>query len=374
MKNILLAVTGLSPQVITETLYALNQVNRPVHAVHVITTRYGKERIFTDLLAGGRGYFFQFIQEYSRPEEAIVFGPEHVYVIRDENGREIEDVEQESDNVSLLRKCLELSCRFTNDPDTAVFFSVAGGRKTMSSCLALAAQIYGRPQDRLYHVLVSPEFENSPNFFYPPKPSKSIQLTDRSGNPYLKETRFAQVNLIHIPFFSVRDRMAPELLEQPQDPGTLLLSLVREDRDRLVVDLSAKKITYKGIELDLMPAWMALYAFFAFQKTRCIDPKPTCRNCIDCFIDLQTIFGMQHEITDIYRRICGSRPIEEMSDSGIVSLSGENFRAYKGKIKRELEIRFGPEGMNKLEIASEGRRGDMRYGIRLDKGAIELLA
>ena len=44
MKNILLAVTGLSPQVITETLYALHQINRRVDAIHVITTRDGKER------------------------------------------------------------------------------------------------------------------------------------------------------------------------------------------------------------------------------------------------------------------------------------------------------------------------------------------
>ena len=374
MKNILLAVTGLSPQVIPETLYALNQMNRPVHAVHVITTQHGKERIFADLLAGGRGRFFQYLKEYGLPGETTAFGPEHIHVVRDETGHEIADVEQESDNISLLRKCLELTCRFTADPDTALFFSVAGGRKTMSSCLTLAAQIYGRPQDRLYHVLVSPEFENSPNFFYPPKTSETIELKDKSGNPYLKETRYARVNLIHIPFFSVRDRMAPDLLEHPQDPGTILLSLVREEKDRIVVDPAAKKITYKGIELDLMPAWMALYAFFAHLKTRCTDPKPTCRNCTDCFIDLQAVYGMQHEITGIYRRICGTRPIEEMSDTGIVNLSGENFRAYKGKIKKELEIRFGPEGMTKLEIASEGRRGEVRYGIRLDKGAIEVVA
>jgi len=43
MKNILLAVTGLSPQVITETLYALHQNNRKVDSVHVITTRDGKD-------------------------------------------------------------------------------------------------------------------------------------------------------------------------------------------------------------------------------------------------------------------------------------------------------------------------------------------
>ena len=62
MKNILLAVTGLSPQVITETLYALNRMNRPVHAIHVITTRKGAERVHLSLLQSGEGHFFRFLR------------------------------------------------------------------------------------------------------------------------------------------------------------------------------------------------------------------------------------------------------------------------------------------------------------------------
>ncbi|MBC2711298.1 MAG: TIGR02584 family CRISPR-associated protein, partial [Desulfosarcina sp.] len=71
MKNILLAVTGLSPQVITETLYALNQMNRPVHAIHVITTRPGKDRLLSQLLDGGRGPYYRYLEEYGVPEAGI---------------------------------------------------------------------------------------------------------------------------------------------------------------------------------------------------------------------------------------------------------------------------------------------------------------
>ena len=52
MKHILVAVTGLSPQVISETLFALHQRSQRVDAIHVITTRDGKERIFVNLPAG----------------------------------------------------------------------------------------------------------------------------------------------------------------------------------------------------------------------------------------------------------------------------------------------------------------------------------
>ena len=89
--------------------------------------------------------------------------------------------------------------------------------------------------------------------FFPPKISRTIRLIDEKGQPYFKETRYAQVNLIHIPFVSLRDRISKNNLKNPQDPASLMLSVVREEKELLV---------YKTIELDLMPAWMALYAFF----------------------------------------------------------------------------------------------------------------
>ncbi|MBW1920939.1 MAG: TIGR02584 family CRISPR-associated protein [Deltaproteobacteria bacterium] len=269
MKNILLAVCGLSPQVITETLYALHQSLRPVDAIHVITTREGKEKIFAQLLAGGSGHYFKYLEEYGIPSSSIDFGPQNVHVVTDQHGVEIPDIGDETDNERLLSMCLDLAFRFTADPDTAVFFSVAGGRKTMSSCLAVAAQMYGRKQDRLFHVLVSPEFESNRDFFYPPKASRTIELHDNSGQPFYKETRYAKVNLIPIPFVSIRERLSDTLLKTPKDPSTLMLSLVKEAPVRLTVNLLERKLVYKGLELDLMPARIALYAFFALQKKDC---------------------------------------------------------------------------------------------------------
>jgi hypothetical protein len=52
MKHILVAMTGLSPQVITETIIALHQRSQRVDAIHVIITRDGKEMIFVNLPAG----------------------------------------------------------------------------------------------------------------------------------------------------------------------------------------------------------------------------------------------------------------------------------------------------------------------------------
>lgn len=373
MKNILLAVTGLSPQVITETLYALHQNNRKVDGIHVITTRDGKERIYADLLAGKSGYYFKYLEEYGIEPSQIDFGPGNVHVVMDKYGNELPDIIRESDNEHLIKKCLELTFRFTSDPENCVIFSVAGGRKTMSSCLTLAAQMYGRKQDRLYHVLVSPEFESSREFYYPPKRSRSVKLRDRNGQPFFKETRYAEVNLIHIPFVSIRGQLSPELLREPGDPATLMLSLIKEDAQRLTINLISGKIIFRKTELDLMPARMALYAFFALRKKNCTKKTDTCSNCTDCFIDIGSVYERQDEITELYKKISGTRPLGEMSDTGIINLNSDNFNMYKGKIKQDLLARFGPYALKDLEIASVGTRPNTRYGIRMDRSKIEIV-
>jgi len=373
MKTVLLAVCGLSPQIITETLYALYQSNRHVNAIHIITTRDGKEKIFSELFAGKSGHYYRYLEEYGIDPATIDFGHRNIHVITDDHGIEIPDIINESHNEQLLKKCMELTFHFTKDPETAVFFSVAGGRKTMSSCLTLAAQMYGRPQDRLYHVLVSPEFENNRDFFYPPKKSQTIELRDNQGQPFFKETKFAQVNLIHIPFVSVRDNLSGDFLKEPKDPGTLALSLIKEETFQLTVNLISGKIVYKKIEHDMMPAHLSLYAFFAMQKKNCLKEVETCGSCIDCFLDIQSIYEKQEQISDLYKRVSGSRLLEEMSDTGITGLSADNFNTYKAKIKSNLLGRFGPYALTELEIASKEKRPNTRYGIMMDRGRIEIV-
>ncbi|MBN1292946.1 MAG: TIGR02584 family CRISPR-associated protein [Candidatus Latescibacteria bacterium] len=372
MKNILLAVIGLSPQVITETLFALHQQRRRIDAIHVITTRKGKEAINAILLAPNGGQYYRYCADYGIDPRSIDFGFDHVHVIADKYGIERDDITDEGDNEVLLRKCLELTFKFTKDTNTAVFFSVAGGRKTMTSCLTLAAQLYGRPQDRIYHVLVSPEFESNRDFYYPPPKSIPIELKDAKGHPYIKETKYAAINLIHIPFVSIRDKLAEDMLDKPKDPATLMLSLIREEPYRLTVDILSSKITYKNLEIDMMPARLALYALFAMQKKDCTKEAASCRNCTDCYMDIHDIYKQQDRLIELYSRISGSREPMEMSNSGICGITPENFNSYKSKIKEDLRKGFGLYALPELEIESVGKRPDTRYGLRMERDSIRM--
>lgn len=368
MKNILLAVCGLSPQVITETIYALFHEGRKVHAIHLITTRPGRDKVLTELLAPRTGHFAALLADFGMASDDIDFTYDNLHVLQQNSGRELDDILSPEDNEILMRTCLDHAFRFTGDNDTAVFFLVAGGRKTMTSCLTLAAQLYGRQQDRLLHVLVSPEFESSRNFYFPPRKPVTIELRDRQGLPYWKESSSAHIHLITIPFVSLREHLRP-LPDRPLPPADLMQSLVCEAPLGLTIDLLEGKLIYGRLELDMHPARLALYAFFAERKCACRLPT-TCQGCTTCFLEAGMIDG--DAVARLYERIPGTRLLADMSDSGIGGLTRENFQSYKSKIRRNISGTFGLSHASLLEIASIGTRPDTRYGILLDRERIEI--
>ncbi len=370
MRNVLLTVSGLAPQIITETIYALLHQGRKVDAVRVITTRQGRDRIFTGLFSPESRVLTNLLADFGLTRADLDFSSDNIQVLKTADGIELDDIISREDNEILLKNCLNTAFNLTKEKNTAVWFLVAGGRKTMTSCLTLAAQLYGRPQDRLLHVLVSPEFENSRGFWYPPHKTGLIKLHDSLGQPFYKESRFAKVRLITIPFISVRHLLAAHLLDQPRPPAELMQSMIRDPQRTLLVNLAEGKIVFNSIELDMHPARLALYAFFIERKKKCALEK-SCRGCNDCYLETTAIIA-DREVTEMYRRIPGSRLLNEMSGSGISSLSKENFNSYKSKIRKDILNAFGQTHLNDLEISSSGERPQTRYGIALERKLIRL--
>jgi CRISPR-associated protein (TIGR02584 family) len=70
-KRILLAVSGLSPQILTETLYGLTVATHTPFIpteIHLITTMEGAHRAKLDLLHQETGKFPAFCKEYQMPD------------------------------------------------------------------------------------------------------------------------------------------------------------------------------------------------------------------------------------------------------------------------------------------------------------------
>lgn len=374
MKKVLIAVCGLAPQVITETLYALHQQGRLPDAVRILTTRQGMEACHAQLFAGGNGQYHHFLQDYKIDPNQIDFMPQAVLPVLNDQGLVIDDISDEDDNHCFLSACMQQAFDFSSDSNTTIYYSVAGGRKTMGACLTLTAQLYGRPHDRIFHVLVSPEFENSQEFYYPPEPSRLITLYDKKQQPYQKETRYAQIQLVPIPFIPLRGNFPNSLLQQPETPSALMMSLVQEEKPVLTIDLKEKKIVWKQRETDLPPALLALYTFFAEQKKTAACQHTDCRGCHHCTLDLPEILSSDNlaRIAVLYQRIRPGCDVHSMSDTGISSLSAENFNSTRSKLNKRLEEAFGAYEKKTIQIIGQGTKPGVRYGLVLSKKQITL--
>lgn len=166
-KRILLAVIGLTPQVITETVYALAQLAEPFHPteLHIITTQEGFSRIRLTLLGDNPAWLTRLEQDYSLPN--VSFDESRIHVLADEQGIILDDIRTDADNECLADTITRTIAQLTQDNDCALHVSLAGGRKTMGYYAGYALSLFARPQDRLSHVLVSSPFESHPDFYYP---------------------------------------------------------------------------------------------------------------------------------------------------------------------------------------------------------------
>lgn len=271
-RRILLAVCGLSPQIVTETLYALaaDEHNPFIPTeVHLITTTEGARRAELSLLSDDLGWFHKLCDDYQLP--VIAFNRHHIHVMRDTQERGMDDIRTRADNRDAADFITAQVRQFSADPNCALHVSIAGGRKTMGFYLGYALSLYGRAQDRLSHVLVSEPFESIWDFFYPTPYSRVLQTRDGK----LADTAMAQVTLAEIPFVSLRHGLPVALLAGHASLNDTVAAAAQALAPaHLVLDLAGQRILVAGRELALPPAELALLAVFARQTLQGAEPLP----------------------------------------------------------------------------------------------------
>jgi CRISPR-associated protein (TIGR02584 family) len=261
MKNILLAITGASPQVVTETLYALHAEGKALPDEMYIITTLGTKAMLMDGLFE-QGHLAALQDEYQMP--GLKFDKSHIWLIEDENGQPIDDAKSIADQTYMAdfitRKVYEL----TEQADTAIHASIAGGRKTMAFYLGYAMSLLGRPQDTLSHVFVNDEFEFVRDFYYP---TKQVNWIDGKSygrcEPPKIDTSTAQITLAEIPFVRMRQSVDPQLIssmgELSFSQTVATLNSVHSQSLTLVLNNKAKSISIAGIDIKLTGKEFAFY-------------------------------------------------------------------------------------------------------------------
>ncbi|PKO88408.1 MAG: TIGR02584 family CRISPR-associated protein [Betaproteobacteria bacterium HGW-Betaproteobacteria-10] len=261
-KRILLAVTGLSPQILTETLYALTVVQTPAwipDEIHLITSREGAERARLSLLDSSAGQFHAFCRDYPVGKN-IRFNAEHIHLIHDEHGQPLSDIRSPQDNARAADAIHALVRQFTADPDTELHVSIAGGRKTMGFYLGYCLSLTARPQDKLSHVLVSEPFEALPDFYYPPATPRLLHTRD--GRPI--HTADARIMLAEIPFVRLRPLLPPAALAPELSfSDAVAATQAHLEIPRLRINFAQRQIQCGRTPLRLAPQLFTWYAWLA---------------------------------------------------------------------------------------------------------------
>lgn len=268
-RRILVCITGLTPQVVTETVFALAH-QQPAWIpteVHVLTTLTGARHAELMLLAEDRAQFRRLREDYQLP--AIAFDASHVHVLHDGNGVPLDDIRNQADNMAMADAILAKIAEFAADPNAALHVSLAGGRKSMGFFAGYALSLYGRIQDRLSHVLVSPGFETHPEFFFPPREPRV--LITRSNEPL--STMDAQIDLADIPFVRLRDRLPSELLPGASFAAAIEAAQRMQAPPHLIIQPAIRSaVCADGVRIPLSPIDFPVYAWHAERVRSLAEP------------------------------------------------------------------------------------------------------
>lgn len=365
MKNILLSVTGASPQVLTETLYGLVAQGKFIpDQIFVITTQHSRQVLIDGLFKDQQ--FRRLQQEYQLQD--ILFDESHIWVIADENGRELSDAKGEQDQSIMADFISQKVAELTSDPDTCIHASIAGGRKTMAFYMGYAMSMFGREQDALSHVFVNDEFEFVKDFYFPTIEDNWID-GKREGERL--NTKDAVVTLAEIPFVRMRKHFESKLLNQVEDSSfSKTVAMMNAARHELKITINAKSKTLNvlGVDIKLSAKLLALYLFICDQPERQVKVGSTFIHNTDHTKQyLQHIYQLKGDV-----RVYGTFGLQDEGDwlhqdfTNLQPISAKFIQETLSQLHKKLSSQLPKEVVDKIKVQSDGVKGGSTYSINRD--------
>jgi CRISPR-associated protein (TIGR02584 family) len=359
-KRILLAVSGMSPQIVTETIYglAVNQGKQFIPTeIHLITTVSGATQARLQLLHSNTGKFYQLLQDYGLPD--IYFPEENIHVIEDYQRQPLDDIKTPAQNEAAADFITAIVSDLTRYDDTAIHVSIAGGRKTMGYYLGYALSLYGRQQDRLSHVLVTNGYESLPDFFYP-TPNSHV-IFDK-GNSAL-DTKNAEVMLAEIPFVRLRGGIPQHLLEG-KTSFSESIKFVRqiEAAPRLRINTANRCFWVADIKVILQEV---NFIFYRWLLDRSIKGEPVKRLPTDNNLEYAKEF-LSFYVQNVNEAKDGDRTQKVLADG----MPNQWISERISLIKRSFESSLGKHAAQPFIVQSTGNNNNRQYHIALTEEQI----
>lgn len=370
--NILFLVTGMTPQIITETLWALacdpaKQEKWVPNEIQVLSTTTGLKKIKDNLL-GDNGIFKKMCEEYNLPE--IKFDENSLHAIIDKEGNKLDDLKTPEENELAADMICQKVREFTQDDNVSLHVSIAGGRKTMGFYAGYALSLYGRIQDQLSHVLVSEKYETLQGFYYPALKKgqniikKTHKKTEQGHDVYeeeLLDAFDAKVWLATIPFVRLREFVDSNNNINQNNINQNFSTVIEMVNSSLqpfsvVLDVNDKKVIRGNKECKLPPREFSLYLLVAELKKKgeVLDYPPKDYPDITIKKEHQQLFN---EIYNKYRSKKQEETVNERYLSIVLSC-----------LRKKLTRTFGAPVYKKIGITPV--EGGLGRSIKLDKNNI----
>lgn len=370
-KNVLFLVTGMTPSIITETIWALacdpdlDESTRWVpDEVQVLSTEHGLDQIRSRLL--NDKVFAQFKKDYPLLAD-VKFDESSLYSIKDEQGNALADLRTPEDNECAADMINEHIRQLAQSNNTVLHVSIAGGRKTMGFYAGYALSLHGRAQDRMSHVLVDQSYENVPDFFYPTP--NAFYVKDRDNRAW--DASKAQVWLAEIPFVRMKDAIKERHSIKDDSFMSTVHKINEASNDvKISIDVMGRtvRINDKYVIDDLPPREFAVLWWFAdlrrnnkpgiITPTGNMNSKNLAAEQVKCIAELGQQFVKYYaEFKDLTERNVDI-------DKGFLN-------EIRSNLKKNLEAHLGIEISAKLAIVQSGR-GKPFY-LNVPQDAIEII-
>lgn len=340
-KHVMIAVVGKTPQIVTETLYGL-MVPRglPIEELYVITTHEGREALLGRPAQTYPVTLVEALTKLATHHQIIAprFVPEHHILVAQEETTALHDIRSDTDNRLFPNLIAQFLRQKTEEPNTVLHCSIAGGRKTMSVAMASALSLFGRAEDKLYHVLAGERFEKSGKFF-PENPDEDSEIV-----------------LSEVPYVRLRGLLEPEILSS-QRSFMDMVQLAQEKLNRLIdgpflkIDISNRSIWIGDTEIELQPQEFAVYIHYVVHETALPGGKG--------YGDSQAL-----DLLRIYNKVAATEGHKTMAAKALKQWTTIN-KAISG-VNRKLREALDADAED-FCIKQNKKYGANTYEIRLDR-------
>ena len=362
--RILLVVTGMTPQIVTETLYKLAIATETPYVpteIHLISTYEGAKSAAIALLGVGKqkGKFHQFCEDYGFNN--IQFTKNNIHIIKDTKGTFISDNQSTEHNTIAADFITEKIWQFSQRKESSLHVSLAGGRKTMSYYTGYALSLYGRMQDKLSHILVDQSFQNNKDFFYP-RPNPQMLAV----NNVYHSTDDATIILADIPYVRMRYNLPDKLLKGKVGfQETVKVLQASMEQPSLQLNPSNKEIVCNHISLKLSASE---YAFYYWMCQRKLNNQAAFNPVADEFMsDFLVIYAQfVKKGGGMYQRA------EQVAKDNDAKAQKDWFWGKRSKLNSKLIQKLGKRLAHAYLIENCGEKGESVYQIAIEKQAIKI--